>query len=956
MKQAKVLVFSLLALAFVSSSLGAVDYTFYRSTVDSNAIDSNIYFEGLNQSADYNLVRDDGNTVASFTSSSTGVRNVTFDFKPIADGYTNITGKGFKYELKNNGNVVKDVYLSPSPSIKQLDTFDDGTINKELWSCKNKCFYFGEESGSTADKGRLRVYFTRGDNEATLKYDKNVDENQDVLLRYKMSTDGQYGQFQPIHSIKIAGNWVTVPDGEHTAYITSDRKNKNVKLYVDGSLQATKSYGGDSFPIALGVSSDSNNDYQDYTRLQIRDFMIVGDSYSNYNISGYPEYSPSVSYKLSSYSGGLDFDGSPNLQFNDSNTGWTSLVSDLGLTKSTRFRNTGNGTITSLNFNTTVIRPPDISNTKFSPKDWKYRSDVDFETTITDPDGVVDKATYDVYAGNVKIVDNASLSQTSNPDVYETPSPFSVDEDGKTYKVVIKAWDNGGNKETKTYTQDIPSFITSFDYSHVGYWTDYAITPKKNATGFTMGWTGFNSSKVNYTYATMDIYLESLDRDLNSSGYDVYLQRIRGFDFINQTSGNDIVNGSNDYNLTFSPLDDYDKTNKILGDEVRVIQRFNLRNSSGDVIKVLEFKSEHETLEADQSGLFEPFFDAIGSALRSVGDFLGITDLVTDVIDEIINLGDVIVSPIEDVYNAIVQTIENTLTTIYNIMDDVWYTIARINELFWNAITYSLSAVYESLHLTYWNLANAGLTVEGTVEDTNETFTYYNYTGDYPKRLNDTSATFKQSFLQQYSLNGTYTSKDYRDDKNISLANLNATPILTLYNASTTDGRNDSITINYYTVNKTLPNGVSVLQLATHEAIKFLGNLVEGVLDTLPDSLENSFETFIDSAGDVGGLVGSYFGIILSMVGWIANKGFDLTIMLGKLYVIFTGLRYGEMLMEASEQDKSMVETGHMILSDVEKKYMTVIDLFEKTYNSLQTSAIIFIHILRGVKNTLGLG
>lgn len=961
----------LTALALVVTAViapaAAVDYKFYPSSVDNNAIGSEIYFTGLNQSTGYELVRGDGENITSFTSTTTGVANVTFDFKPLADGYNDIDKEGLEYKLVKDEATISTFNLHPAFFVRGLDEFNDDNINNDLYTLQAQDRW---ETNPDESNGRL-IFGAEGccsgsPNRATFNYIPAIEENQKFIgYIYTKASDSDY--------LEVEFN----DQRATTINIQNPNTYKKFEAYYDsldneyivryGTQNKTITNVPDQKNFTIDITSYTDDGITNYAEMRLRRIGIVPQFYNVWNVTN--------SFSFSQFDGVVDIDGfTGHLNYSggvpefkgitQSQSSYTSQIDSVPVSEGIDVRTRTNSYIDYLALSADTFKPPEISNTVFTPSDFQYRSDVNFETTVTDSDGVVDVVKYDVYADGAKIVDNETLAQTSNPDRYETVTGFNVDEDGATYEVVIKAWDNDGNKASEVYTQDIPAFVTDFEYTHLGVWDNYAITPEKNATGFTISWEGYNSSKTNYTYATLDVYLESLDRELDEDGYDVELQRIRGWQFTDDLSGDDIVNGSNDYNITFDALNDYEKTKKVLGDRVRVIQQFQLRNESGDIIKVLEWTSEHETLQQDNEGFFAPVFDAIGAALRAVGDFLGITDLIEGLQTFLGNILSGISDAIGNVLNAITDTLAGILNgvldgvqalgeIIWDVLVELYIILTSILAAIINAITIFLSYLVNIGKVVAFHIGDYGLTVEGELYKNNQTFTYYNYTGDTLRTFNETNATFMDGVLLRYELNATYTSIDYVQDRNITSAQFKEDPIFSFGNTAEIRDENvtgSNITVNEYTWDYGFPDGISLPVIWIFAVVSAFLSVIFFIYGLIPEPIRNAVDAFFRAGGIILGLTVTFLSVLTDILNFVFVDGLKYTIMFVQYGILFKAMYYFKHVSEALDDGgKSPSEAIHVIITDLEEQYVRLIEITERTYNLLDKAVKTILDVLKTI-------
>lgn len=957
-----------LVLAIITSA-SAVNYEFYRSTVDSNAVNSNIYFEGLNQSTDYKLVRDDGTTVKTFTSTSTSVKNITFDFTPLVDGYTDLSNSGFTYRLKQGSTTVEKVNLYPSYFVRHINEFNDG-----VFSSKNLIM-----SGSTSESNN-KVRTSNSDSyssQVTARPVESINETQTVIARvrfgqgtskygggnYEAYIDTRAGNIQvgTFSACSSGGGWGC---GTWTEY-------KDVKIsYNDINNQIIINYDGETLYInntdeleGLRPQFRVVYDDADYTsaKLGFDRYAIVPRAYKNlWNTSEALRFNPNNGMlNAKSFKGHLNYTDTTVEMRPLSSSSWTSQLSSFLSTDGLDVRTSSNGVVDYLAMNTSIVKPPEISSTTFDPSEWKYRDNIQFTTNINDPDGIVEASTYDVYVGGVKVVDNRSLSATSNPDVYATDEGFNIDEPEVTYRVKIKAWDNEGYKTTKTFEQSIPAFPTTYKFNDVGTWKDHVLTPQYNATGLSIDWTGYNSTETNITWGQVYVFLESQDRELDPNGYDVTLPSSSIFML-------DSTNGSFQYNIDFSILADLDETQKILGDDITVVRELRLYSNNSGILeyeKKIAVESTHSSME-EQGGFFQAVYNAINSALSAVGDFLGISDVINDVIDTLQNvIGDLadtletplnaIESVINDVYTAIAEQVNAVLETIEDVIREGLYILMDAVAGLLNGISQTIGYIANWFDLQIWKVQNVGLIVHAQYDGSNKTLTYYDYTGNYSNPMSEANVSVQKAILQQYSMNSVYSSVDYLNDNNIGAGTLNKSKMFTLYNAVNTSNNTRDVEVYSYFRGAELPTGVSTTTVTVHKAIATIGAFIDAIMSAIPDAIIETGQDFFNTASNVSTLLGVYLGGLVGAVSWMATEGLQLTTVLIQMYVVFTGLKYAELILDALDENITLTTAVNQILEDLEAKYMRVLNLFEMTYSSLQTTGLILIQILRAVKSSI---
>lgn len=605
------------------------------------------------------------------------------------------------------------------------------------------------------------------------------------------------------------------------------------------------------------------------------------------------------------------------------------------------------------------IGAPKISNITLEPSKPVYGSNPDLTATITDSEDSIKNVTAKLYRDKT-LIKEMDMDKTGT-DKWEKIDYYEHNVAGN-YKIEVITYDSSGKKATKSKSYVIEDFSTSFSYDSLGAWRDEALTPNLNATGFKISWSNYKSSRVstNYTYGIIEVHLESMERNksvylLNTptkAGNEDYDGLNRWY-FKNQTVGasNDIESGSVEYWIDFTGLDDYEATKRILGDKIKVKRKIKLYNSSGGLERELILSENHESLKEEGA-----FFNAIWEAIDNFLDEIGVSDAVEstiqDINDGIENVVNALTGTVTSVLNDIDKAISDASDFLDKMLGDILYGVIQILADILNGITRAMGWIGNWFDLALYKVNNQGLTVEGNVDKNNETFTYYNYSGNYDKEMSDTNMTVMESTLRQYSLNTTFTASEYLDNNNISAGDLNTTEMFTLYNVNATNSSNKKdIKVYSYTRKEELPKGISSSTQAIHVVVSASGGIVQGIMDFIPDTLRNSLSSYFDTAKSVISGIQNFLSLLVGGFNWAFVKGASLTIQLGQLYLLFTGLRYGQWLMEALNNNMTYVEAVHRVLDDMEHKYHRLLDITYKAFRVLESGFSVLMAVLRTVSS-----
>jgi hypothetical protein len=326
----KKVLFSLLIFGLIGS-VSAFSYDFQRSSVKDTAEDSTLSFSKLNPNTEYTLNRgvpEDSITAEkrkTFTTGSTGTASFDFDFKPIADGYTNLTNNGFYYQLTSDSDTTKRVDLYPSLYVQYLDTFNDGNIDSDLWSAGG---------GESENNGELKA----SDSSATINFQKSI--NTDKVFK------GYISEFSAISCyINVAGYQYNpgCSTGELTVYYKGDKNDLVVKLGDKVKKKTVSNLNSFSVDFEANLGTET---------IALKNSGVVPKSVKDL-YSAKPDkfaYKPeSGLIQWSDYQNNIRFTGTPGIQFASSFTNSTvSYESDpqnLVRSNALNVRTTGDGVV-----------------------------------------------------------------------------------------------------------------------------------------------------------------------------------------------------------------------------------------------------------------------------------------------------------------------------------------------------------------------------------------------------------------------------------------------------------------------------------------------------------------------------------------------------------------------------------------------------------------------------------
>lgn len=254
--------FIVLTVLALLTSASAFQYDFERSGVTNIAENSSIQFTELEGNTEYTFRRgDDGRTINTFTTSSTGVFSTQFNFRPIADGYENLSSRGFYYQLESSSAPNQDIFLHPGYFLKGFDTFKDGLFNDQII----------QDVGNGVTESSSKVEFDLGKISGPITYNRNISEKQALLFEGDFIAD--YGGLGMVNiDLRIPGYGETrIIDSSGGTEIRYE--NQRVEVYYnesagafditapqfDRSISAPQHSGEWTFEIAIETNQDGNS-------------------------------------------------------------------------------------------------------------------------------------------------------------------------------------------------------------------------------------------------------------------------------------------------------------------------------------------------------------------------------------------------------------------------------------------------------------------------------------------------------------------------------------------------------------------------------------------------------------------------------------------------------------------------------------------------------------------------
>jgi len=343
-----------------------------------------------------------------------------------------------------------------------------------------------------------------------------------------------------------------------------------------------------------------------------------------------------------------------------------------------------------------------------------------------------------------------------------------------------------------------------FSGSFPSYLQTEAISPDLNLTSITVNWDGY-STDLPYEYARANIYLSN-NQTLSDEKllYGSVINNQTGTGQINLDNGSFPAYESGTVNgyVDFSDITKYEYSSELLGEDLKVTMKVEAYNSSGDNVRNWTVAETVRPSLKSQGGFFAPVFNAIDTILDITGldaliqfiqDIIeGINDvfnelgiIATNIID---GIGNALDNVIQGLQNAIQSFIQGVIDFIRFILVSLYVGLTTLISVIVNAITLFFSFLINTVDILWFLFMNSGLEVQGELDRNNETFTYYSYTGDYNKTLNETNATFEDTLFRRYELNTTYSGYDYIQDAGITASEFNETQVFSFGNTGTLAG------------------------------------------------------------------------------------------------------------------------------------------------------------------------
>lgn len=247
-----------------------------------------------------------------------------------------------------------------------------------------------------------------------------------------------------------------------------------------------------------------------------------------------------------------------------------------------------------------------------------------------------------------------------------------------------------------------------------------------------------------------------------------------------------------------------------------------------------------------------------------------------------------------------------------------------------------------------WVSGNWALEAKGVTWDTNESFTYYNYTGDYPKRINDTNVEALDVMLNRYDINITLNANQYYQESDLGLLD-DPDPVYTL---GTVQDR--EYTINSYTHEFAyLPEGVGGLSLSLNRISAIASIFIYGVISILPDPFVNFVNLFVEQVGTLAQAVAILVKYLFGAIDFALNEGTLLIIGGLKAYLFLVFAYYGDIVNKLYNKRISLGKASQLMVRDIENKFTNFIHLVGYVWGFVESGFNTIINLLRFIRSLI---
>lgn len=344
----------------------------------------------------------------------------------------------------------------------------------------------------------------------------------------------------------------------------------------------------------------------------------------------------------------------------------------------------------------------------------------------------------------------------------------------------------------------------------------------------------------------------------------------------------------------------------------------------------------------------DPYVDSTNSSTNTTNSTGFIEGLLKPIGDNTPNVGKGINNKVDSGVAKLQGAIDGVVSSIKNAIESLKGLLYSLITALVNAISVIAGWVLNAYNIITYQINNHNLIAQGEFWDSNETFTYYNYTDDYPTRINETDAETLDIILNRYDIETQYSAKEYLDDANVTLTD-DPDPVYVLGTVN-----NKTYTINSYTHETNyFPQGIGGAKLTINRVVSLLSIILYGILNILPSGFVNFVSLFVDQAFTIGKIIDMIVTYVFGAIDFAFNDGTLIIIGAIKAYIGFVAMFYGSIVGRVLEGKIGLGKASRLVVRDVETKIEMYSDSLIWTWNFIESGFNTIIRLLRFVRSLI---